>query len=412
MMRSNHDSPYRWVVLLLCWAAFTMTSVDRSTWGPASAAVSDSLNVPLAALGIFATCYYIGYVVANAAGGFCSDWLGGRLTLGVTSLVAGGLMMLFGSTTSIGVGLAIQAALGLFAGADFSAGLKLVAAWFRPEARGFAAGVFMTATSLGTVVANAVVPGLIVNSGWETSYHLFGAVTIVIAILCLAFIRNGQHDGTSETPARRAVPDVRPLRRNRDLLFLGLAGFGGLWGTYGFITWSNTLMVRGNGIDPVDAGVVVVIFAGVAIAVKPLVGIVTDRLGTGRRIPIAIILAAFGATLLVFGTLDSYTAFLWVAPVLGLTAYAYSPLTAAMTPTLVGQHLTGSAAGVVNAFWQLGSVAVPAVVGPVFQVTDSFYAAFVTLAVGPLIGAAVMLCVRDDRPRNAVETPAARSNAA
>jgi ACS family glucarate transporter-like MFS transporter len=106
----------------------------------------------------------------------------------------------------------------------------------------------------------------------------------------------------------------------------------------------------------------------------------------------------FGATLLVFGTLRSYAQFLWVAPLLGIGAYAYSPLTAAMTPILVGQRVAGSAAGAVNAFWQLGSVAVPAVIGPIFVATGSFTAAFAALAAGPLLGAGVMLFVRERYP--------------
>jgi hypothetical protein len=49
----------------------------------------------------------------------------------------------------------------------------------------------MTATSLGTVIANAVVPRIIVSSGWGASYHFFGAVTIVIGAICLLIVRNG-----------------------------------------------------------------------------------------------------------------------------------------------------------------------------------------------------------------------------
>ena len=243
-------SPYRWVVLVMSWAAFTMTSVDRSTWGPASASVGESLAVPLAALGTFATAYYIGYVLSNLGGGVLVDWLGGRLILGVSGIGAGLFMILFGSSTSIGVGIALQAAVGLLAGVDFAAGLRLLSNWFPRQKRAFAAGVFMTATSLGTVIANAVVPRIIVTSGWGASYHFFGSITIAIGLACLVLVRNGTHNGQSH--ARRQLPDVRPLLRNRDLLLLGLAGFGGLWGTYGFVTWSNTLMTKGSGISPVS----------------------------------------------------------------------------------------------------------------------------------------------------------------
>lgn len=384
---------YRWVVLFMAWAAFTMTSADRSTWGPASAAVSDSLAVPLAALGVFATGYYLGYVVSNAGGGVLIDWLGPRAILGVSGAGAGLSMMVFGSTGSVPLGLTLQVVTGLFAGVDFAAGLKLIATWFDPAQRGLAAGIFMTATSLGTVIANAVVPSLIASAGWGASYHVFGAVTVVLAIACLLLVRNGTP--AAGAPAGRALPDLRPLVRNRDLFLLGLAGFGGLWGTYGFVTWSNTLMTKGSGISPVSAGVVLVIFAGVAVAVKPLIGWVCDRLGLGLRIPIVALLLFFGATLLVFGSLNTLTQFLWVAPLLGIGAYAYSPLTAAMTPLLVGPHVAGSAAGAVNAFWQLGSVIVPAVIGPVFVATGSFTAAFGALAAGPILGAFVAVLIKE-----------------
>ncbi|WAL67879.1 MFS transporter [Amycolatopsis cynarae] len=401
---SAKPTPYRWVVLVLCWAAFTMTSVDRSTWGPAAAAVSDSWHVPLAALGIFATCYYIGYVLSNAAGGFLTDWGGSRLVLGLSLLVAGSLMIVFGSTTSIPVGITVQGLVGLFAGVEFSAGMKLITTWLPEREIGLASGIFMTATSLGTVIANAVVPTLIKHTGWGASYHVFGGVTVVLAVLCTVFLRNGT---AARGEATRALPDLRPLLRNRDLLLLGLAGFGGLWGTYGFVTWSNTLMMKGSHLSGVDAGLVVVIFSGVAVAVKPLVGWVTDRLGLGMRLPIMAILLLFTASLLVFGAMRSYGAFLAVAPVLGIAAYAYSPLTAAMIPKLAGGLLAGSAAGAVNAVWQLGSVLVPAAVGPVFHATGSFYAAFALLAAGPLLGAAAVLGIRDDRPERTTGASAA-----
>jgi sugar phosphate permease len=403
--RPDTDVPsrYRWVILLLCWAGFTMTSVDRSTWGPASPAVSDSWGVPLSALGIFATCYFIGYAVSNAIGGFLTDWVGSRLVLSVSLLASGSLMVAFGSTSSVPVGLAVQGMIGLFAGVEFSAGMKLITTWMPDHEIGRASGIFMTATSLGAVVANAVVPTLTKTAGWGASYYFFGTVTIVLAVLCTFLLRNGPvTNRADETPAqddrRRALPDIRPLARNRDLLILGAAGFGGLWGTYGFVTWSNTLMIKGSGIDPVDAGIVVVIFSSIAVVVKPLMGWLTDRLGYGMRLPTIAILLLFSTTLLVFGSLDSYAMFLVVAPLLGIGAYAYATLTAAMIPLIAGKRLAGSAAGACNAVWQLGSVTVPAVIGPVFSATGSFRAAFAVLAAGPFLGALVLLKGSDDRP--------------
>jgi nitrate/nitrite transporter NarK len=389
-------SRYRWVVLLLCWLAFTMTSVDRSTWGPASVFVGNDLAIPLASLGVFATAYYIGYVVSNAFGGFSADRFGGRKILTISMLGAGVFMMVFGSTTSAALGITVQAIVGLFAGADYAAGIKLLASWFEPRELGMVMGVFTTATSLGTVIANAVVPTVIQKSGWETSYHVFGFISILVAVLCYAVVRPGPVV-TEVVAEKRKESTLRSLARNRDLVLLALAGFGGFWGTYGFITWSNTLMIKGYGVTPTTAGAIVAVFAATAVIGKPLVGLIADRFGGARKVPTIVILGAFVVALVAFGSLETTTAFFIAAPFLGLAAYCYLPLMVAMIPRLVESGLTGTAAGLSNAFWQLGSVLVPLAVGAVFHATSSFMAAFLTLAAGPLVGLLLMLGVNEKR---------------
>jgi sugar phosphate permease len=385
-----------------------MTSVDRATWGPAAGSVGAELGVTLAGLGVFATSYYIGYVISNVFGGFLSDWFGGRFIIAASMLMAGSFMIAFGQTTTALLGIAFQAGIGLFAGADYAAGVKLIASWFRPKDRGTPMGVFMTATSLGLVIANGIVPSLIQASGWRLSYHVFGAASIVVGLACLLLLRNGPeapaqpNTAVSRDKQARQLPNLRPLLHNRDLFLLGLAGFGALWGTYGFITWSNLLMVRGHGIDPLEAGIVVVIFGIAAVVAKPLIGIVTDLFGGGRKIPIIMVLVCFVATLLLFGNASTLTQFLWIAPFLGVAAYVYSPLMVALIPNLSGTQLAGTAAGTTNAFWQLGSTIVPVVVGVMFQTSGSFLVAFLVLAAGPLLAILPMTFIRENRMRDRI----------
>ena len=398
-------NPYRWVVLFACWASFTLTSIDRSTWGPASVFVGESLAVPVASLGAFATAYYIGYVISNALGGIGTDRFGGRIMLSISLLGAGAFMTLFGSTDSAALGIAVQALVGLFAGADYSAGIRLITSWFKPSELGLPMGIFTTATSLGTAIANAVVPALIAWHGWETSYHLFGVISMVLAVLLFFLLRPGPMlDSTTkrDQPALRK-PDFRALVRNRNLILTSLTGFCGFWGLYGFVVWANALMIKGYRIEPATAGFVVAIFAIAAVVVKPAVGFAADRfLGGARKVPTAIILGIFALTLVAFGNLGSATAFLWLAPVLGAAAYGWTPLVVALVPRLVPAAVTGSASGFANATWQLGSVIVPVAVGAVFAATNSFNAAFLTLAAGPLLGLLIMLGVRE--PRSTRET--------
>ena len=63
-------------------------------------------------LGTIATAYDIGYVLSNLGGCFLVDWVGGRAVIGASGVGAGTGMILFGATTSVPVGLAVQAGIG------------------------------------------------------------------------------------------------------------------------------------------------------------------------------------------------------------------------------------------------------------------------------------------------------------
>lgn len=381
----------RWLMLGLVWLAFLISFVDRLAWPSVAASVSQSLALPVAALGVFVTAFYVGYVLSNAVGGFATDRLGPRLMLLAALGPLGILTFLFGSTSSVWVGLVLQALMGLAAGADYTAGLKLITIWFPRQERGFAVGLFMTASSLGVVLTNLLVPAMLPVLGWGNVYRTLGAATVAIGVLCYAVVR----DGPRPAPSIRGPSAWGVLGRDRNLLLLTVAGFGALWGTWGFAAWASALMVRGAGLTPVRAGAIVALFGVGAVLSKPLIGLVSDRLGARRRVPVLVCLAAFTATLLVFGTLHDERSFWIASPVLGVAAFVYSPLMITMVAEAAGARWAGAATGLTNAFWQLGVVVVPLAVGSVYQWTASFEAAFGTLAAGPAVAFVCMLLVRE-----------------
>ncbi len=382
----------RWAILFIAWAAFLMSFADRLAWANVSGAVSQSLGMPLAQLGIFVTAFYVGYVLSNIGAGFAGDWLGPRLTLAVSLLCLGAATALFGSVTSVAAGLALQMLMGLTAGADYVAGVKLIAVWFGKLERGRAMGLFMTATSLAVVLTNLLVPRISAELGWSGAYRLLGAVTGGLGVVAFLVVRDGPVAGS-----RHARPDFGLLWHNRDLRLLGLAGFGALWGTWGFAFWAGALMIRGHGLTPVQAGFVVALFGAAAIVAKPLIGWLSDLMGGRRKALIIGVLVFFAFMMAVFSQLDTLTGFEIAGPFLGIGAFAYSPLMNTMVAETSGRALASSGAGVTNAFWGLGNVIVPSLLGVVFASTGSFVLACATLSAGPLFGAVCMLFVSERR---------------
>jgi sugar phosphate permease len=384
---------YRWVVCAVAWAAFTLSFMDRLAWGNLQLQVGQELGLPLASLGIFVTAFYGGYVLSNAVTGYASDVLGPRLVLSISTALLGLATAAFGFTQSVVLGLVLQLIMGFSAGADYSACVKLLTTWFSPRERGRAIGLWYTGSSIAVVLTNALVPSFAAALGWEGAYRVLGGTTLLLAVLCWTVLR----DGPEKSLAVPARPDIRGLLRNRNILLVSLAGFGALWGTWGFAFWSNALMVRGHGMSPGQAAAIVALFGIGAAVSKPLVGLLSDWLGGARKPLTLVCLAAFVAMLLLFGTLQSETAFQIAAPFLGVTAFAYSPLLTALVAELAGREAAGSASGVTNAFWQIGNILVPLAVGLVFQTTGSFVAAFAALACGPLLGLCALLTVRERR---------------
>ena len=388
-------APYRWVICAMAWAIFATSFVDRLAWGNLQLQAGHSLGLGLAGLGAFVSAFYVGYVLSNALSGFAADRFGGRLVLSLCTLALGAATLGFGFVRSAPEGLALQAVMGLAAGADYAGCVKLLTRWFAPRERGRAFGIWYTASSLAVVLTNALVPHLARDLGWHGTYHVLGLGTLALGVLCWLALRDAPGGAASQAGARVSA---RALLKDRDILLVSLAGFGALWGTWGFAFWSNALMVRGHGLPPAQAAGIVALFGLGAAVAKPIIGWLSDRLGGRRKPPALICLAAFVLLLLVFGHLQTASAFRLAAPFLGVAAFGYSPMTTALVAELAGVEAAGAASGVTNAFWQLGNVLVPLAVGYVFQASGSFMAAFATLACGPALAVVALVAVRERKP--------------
>ncbi len=379
----------RWLILLLAWGTFLISFVDRLLWGSASVAASAAMGLTLTQSGALVSAFYGGYVIANLIAGVAVDRAGPRLMLSLSMLSLGALTFLFSLNRAFLPALLLQALMGVAAGADYAACIKLLAAWFPRQQRGRAIGLFMTASSIGLATAALLLTYL----NWQAAYQAAGLVTILLGLLCLLLPRAlpAQEAGAPQTPA-----PLTALMRDRNIVLLTIANFGALWGTWGFAFWAQSLMVKGYAIAPREAASIMTLAAAGAIAGKPVIGLLSDRAGSARRLPAIFVLAAFAAMLLLFGALSTPGAFWIAAPFLGLAAFGYSPLLNTMAAELGGVYgAAGTVAGVTNGIGLTGNIMVPLAVTYVFTATGSFAAAFATLAAGPALAVLAMLGISE-----------------
>ncbi|WP_167047168.1 MULTISPECIES: MFS transporter [Burkholderiaceae] len=381
---------FRWVILLVIWAAFMVSCVDRFAWASIAAPVGHALGFKLALLGSLTTAFYVGYTVSCPIGGILADRFGSRATLAISMFPLGVLTFCFGFVQTFGMAVALHLLMGFAAGAEYGPTIKILTMWFGKD-KGRAFGIWATGTSISVVVANATVPRIAAAYGWQAAYQILGIATLVFSLICFCVIRN--------TPDGQSVPhitrkQIASLLKNRNLLLLALGGAGALYGTLGFVAWANALMTIAHGISPVVAGSVLVWFGVGAFVSKPLFGWLYDRLVNYAKIVTILNLVIFIVLLIVFGNCSSISSYYAIAPFLGAAAYGYTPLLIGLFTQASGPQLAGAAAGFVNTVWSVGSFISPIVAGYVFQHGRSLTNTLGVIAIGPLLGVILLCFVR------------------
>ncbi|WP_434668176.1 MFS transporter [Paraburkholderia sp. A3BS-1L] len=387
---SQTDSRFRWIILLVIWSAFTVSCIDRFAWASIAALAGHALGFKLALLGSLTTAFYVGYTVSCSVGGVLADRLGSRATLAASMFLLGLLTFGFSFIHSFAASIALHMLMGFAAGAEYGATIKVLTIWFAKD-KGRAFGIWATGTSVSVVLANAFVPRMAVNYGWQSAYQVLGGATLIFAVLCVLLVKNA--------PIGHAVPrttaaQIASLLKNRNLLIVALGGAGALYGTLGFVAWANALLTVAHGLSPIVAGSILMWFGVGAFASKPLFGWLYDAASGYAKLVAVADLVIFVVLLAVFGNCSSNTGYFLLAPFLGAAAYGYTPLLIGLYTQASGPRLAGAAAGFVNTVWSVGSFASPIIAGYVFAHGRSLDMTIASIAAGPLVGALVLCFVR------------------
>ncbi len=173
-----------------------------------------------------------------------------------------------------------------FAGASFAVALPLASRWYPPQHQGTALGIAGAGNS-GTALAALFAPGLAVAFGW---HNVFGIALIPVAIAFVVYLLFAKD--SPECPPAKSMPEYMRVLKDRDawwFMFFYSVTFGGFVGMASILTiYFNTQY----GLSAVTAGyyTAACVFAGSL--VRPLGGILADRIGGIRSLTIMYLLAA------------------------------------------------------------------------------------------------------------------------
>jgi NNP family nitrate/nitrite transporter-like MFS transporter len=271
--------------------------------------------------------------------------------------------------------------------ASFSVGVGFVSGWYPANKQGFALGVY-GAGNIGQSLAAFGAPIIAAAIGFRWGFWTFGILLATWLLIFAAAARNAPRRGTAKTFAEM----IRPLedRRSWILSFYYFLTFGGFVAMAIYLPIFLTEMFHQT---PQQAGLRTAGFVVLATAMRPLGGVLADKIG-GHSIlkwvfPFTAVMAIFMACPLI---LTFRIGALGVAAAIGLGNGAVFKMVPQYFPKSVG-----SVTGLVGAAGGLGGFFPPLVLGFVKQQTGSFLAGFIMLAAFCLLCLGVLL---SDRKRS------------
>jgi len=294
--------------------------------------------------------------------GALTDRFGGRIMFPVVSLVTALPVLYLGlwGHSSLAALLVGGFFLGV-AGTAFAVGVPFVSAWFPPERRGFAVGVFGAGMG-GTAISALTTVKLVDAHSLRTPFVITAVALVLYGVVAAVVLRDapGRAVQTGSVVAR--MRGALGLRITWQAAALYAIGFGGY---VAFSVYLPTYLKNAYGLTPADASNRMAGFVVLAVVMRPVGGWLSDRMRAASVLTVAFAVVAVGALvqsttpdLAPVGTID----FLAMAAALGTASGATFALVAQRAPA----NQVGSVTGVVGAAGGLGGFVPPLVMGSIF----------------------------------------------
>jgi NNP family nitrate/nitrite transporter-like MFS transporter len=329
--------------------------------------------------------------------GALTDRFGGRVMMPAISLITVVPVLFLGfvgqdSLTALLVG-------GFFlgiAGSTFAVGVPYVNAWFPPERRGLALGIYGVGMAGTAISAFTTVPAY-VNLGSAAPFVISACALVVYAVVAWLLMR----DAPSFTPVRKSLVATIGSAASHALTWQAMYLYAIAFGGYvAFSVYLPTYLQNTYALAPGDAAARMGGFVVVAVVGRVVGGLLADVLGATRTLLTSYVLVTATAVVLSFNpSLDGIgtPTFLVTALGLGLGSGAvFGLIGQAADPSKVG-----AITGLVGAAGGLGGFVPPLILGQLWINQEHYGAGLLALAAASAGAIVITLVVARSARRSA-----------
>jgi MFS transporter, NNP family, nitrate/nitrite transporter len=262
------------------------------------------------------------------------------------------------------------------AGTAFAVGVPFVNAWFPPERRGFAVGVFGAGMG-GTAISALTTVKLYNNVGAKTPFLITAGVLAVYAVASWLILRDAPGRVAPTASLRSRIVSNAKLPITWQACVLYAVAFGGY---VAFSVYLPAYLKTEYSLTPADAANRMAGFVVVAVIMRPVGGWLSDRIGSipvlATGYGVVVVCAAVAASQPPVDTVGAI-AFLSMAAALG----AGSGATFALVAQVTDPARVGGVTGLVGAAGGFGGFVPPLLMGYIYGRTDSYMLGLTLLSI-------------------------------
>jgi sugar phosphate permease len=256
-MKNRH-----WVLVLLFFLS-VITYVDRVCISVAGPTMQQELGLTPTMWGWVVGAFTISYALFEIPTGAMGDRYGSRITLSRIVLWWSAFTALTGAVSNFFVLLVTRFLFGIGEAGAYPNASSTISRWFPKAQRASASSVVWAASRFGGAISPLLVVPIMAAYGWRATFYIFGSIGIVWVAVWYLWFRDtpAEKGGTSpeeiaeiaaendgDSSKHHKLPWGTALR-NRNYWTILLMYHTYCWGSYFYLSWLHTFLVKGRGMS-------------------------------------------------------------------------------------------------------------------------------------------------------------------
>ncbi len=342
-------------IIFMCCLLYVMSYFHRVSPTVIAMDIMEDFKISENSLGLFSSATMMAYGLMQLPSGMLSDLFGGRKTLVLLTVAAGGGALWFAFSGSAQSAVAARFLVGLGLAVTVPAA-TLLASWSSPQAFVRSTSIVFASGGLGGILAAPPLAFLSNHVGWRTAIAGFALFTLLLAVLTLWLIKDSPEGRNSPAPRRpdlgKLLEGVKNVGKSRRFWMLCIWYMCTVGGNFCMTSlWWGPYLSQACGLTKLEVSHVLTANAVGLMLCYPLMGWMSDVVFKCRK-PLMLACSVTAAACLAALVAGKSSLGLWgimvLVPLFGVCTSSPGALAFAMLKDVFPASQTGTALGLIN----------------------------------------------------------------